>query len=224
MKYDPASLAAHVDWQLRHLMNASISTYSYQEEVIQRCEKCFSASSDKYYSADREFSPYHTGQYLVYLYFLSNTMFKRDGHGGNAEKVYCLNKLLHAVDIFFQVELPEIFGVEHPLSSVMGRAKYSDLFFFYQGCTVGGSNGYYPVIGRNVRMYSDSKIVGRSRIGNNVILSANAYVINTDIPDNSIVFGQADQIHIKRMTEEEILTRMHDIWSDQAMLSTQEKA
>lgn len=44
--------------------------------VLTRCEKCFSQISNKYYSRDGQtyFSPYHSGQWLTFLYFLSNTL------------------------------------------------------------------------------------------------------------------------------------------------------
>jgi serine O-acetyltransferase len=87
----------------------------------------------------------------------------------------------------------------------MGRAKYGNRFFFYQGCTVGGNRNKgileYPVIGENVTMYSDSKIIGNSIIGNNVLISANAYIKNEKIPDNSIVFGQSPNLIIKQRKE-----------------------
>lgn len=66
-----------------------------------------------------------------------------------------------------------------------------------QGCTVGGNKGKYPIIGENVKMFSNSKIVGSSVIGNNVWLSANVYIKDTNIPDNSIVFGTTPNLIIK---------------------------
>ncbi len=47
-------------------------------------------------------------------------------------------------------------------------------------------------------MYSNSKVLGRSHIGDYVTLSANAYVINEDIPDNCMVFGQSPNLIIKK--------------------------
>lgn len=83
----------------------------------------------------------------------------------------------------------------------MGRAEYGNHFFFYQGCTVGGNkhNGelFYLTIGNDVIMYSNSKILGDSHIGNNVGLAANTYVMNETIPNNCIVFGQSPNLIIK---------------------------
>ena len=51
-------------------------------------------------------------------------------------------------------------------------------------------------------MFSDSKILGNSHIGNNVILAANACVINQDVPNNYIVFGQSPNIVLKKLIME----------------------
>lgn len=59
----------------------------------------------------------------------------------------------------------------------------------YQGYTIGAVHGKgAPTIGDNVVMYAGSKIVGKVNIGNNVVIGANAVVIN-DIPDNAVVVG-----------------------------------
>jgi serine O-acetyltransferase len=51
---------------------------------------------------------------------------------------------------------------------------------------VGESNA--PLIGNNVDIGSGAKLLGPIRIGNNVLIGANAVVI-CDIPDNSIAVG-----------------------------------
>ena len=84
----------------------------------------------------------------------------------------------------------------------MGRGEYGDGFFFYQGCTVGGTrkNGklHYPAIGRNVHMYAHSSILGKCNIGDNVLIGAGCIVKNQDVPSNSIVFGQSPNLIIKK--------------------------
>lgn len=127
--------------------------------------------------------------------------------------MYSLNKALHGLDLYHGIELPAIWGVEHPVGSVMGRAVYGDRFFFYQGCTIGGSGGAYPRLGTDVIMYSNSKILGDSVIGNRVILSANTYVIKKNIPDNSIVFGQGRDLTIKRISNEQFTKMCGHIWN-----------
>ena len=113
------------------------------------------------------------------------------------DKLYGLLKMMASVDLFYQVALPEIFTFDHPLGSVMGRARYSNFFTFSQGCTVGNNHGKYPTFGECVFMLSNSKVLGDCNIGSNVIVSANAYIKDTDIPSGSIVFGQSPDLVIK---------------------------
>ncbi|MCD7907965.1 MAG: hypothetical protein LUH04_09870 [Clostridium sp.] len=102
------------------------------------------------------------------------------------------------------------------MGSILGRAQYSDYFFIYQGCTVGGNYKgtkiLYPSIGHHVVMYANSMVVGNSHIGNNVLISANTYIKGQDIPNNSIVFGQSPDLKIIQKTEAEILSKMKHIW------------
>lgn len=58
-----------------------------------------------------------------------------------------------------------------------------------------------PVIGNKVWIGTNAVIVGKIRIGNNVLIAPNAYV-NFDVPSNSIVIGNpARIIHNEKATE-----------------------
>jgi serine O-acetyltransferase len=167
--------------------------------VFQRCEYNFLKNENKYYSRNSEtyFSPYHSGQYTVFLYYFSNTIFKEEkDYLKLADKIYYLNRTMNGCDLFYEVELPEIFSLDHPLGSVMGRAKFGNYFAFSQTCTV-GNNNIFPVIGEHVTMSVNSMILGDSKIGNNVILGAGACVKDQDVPDNSMVFGNSPNLIIK---------------------------
>ena len=98
--------------------------------------------------------------------------------------------------------MPSIFFLDHPVGSVLGRAKYSERFSFSQNCTVGNNKGIYPTFGQNVKMMAGSKVLGNSRIGNNVIISANSYIKDFDIPSYSLVFGISPNLVIKIKDEE----------------------
>lgn len=174
--------------------------------VLERCEKNYTASDSKYYhlkSGEIIFNPYHSVQYMVFLYYLSNELYKQQKPSILCDKVYYLNKIMNGVDLFYAIELPEVFSAEHPVGSVMGRAKYGDGFFFYQGCTIGGARykdglSYYPEVGKNVRLYAHSAVLGKSKIGDNVQIGAGAIVKNQDIPSDSIVFGESPNLIIKQ--------------------------
>lgn len=209
--------------QLRKLINKQLSTffcdsldvYPYLESALLRTEKCFKRNKNKYYKSNNGnvlFSPFHSGQYSIFLYILSNTIYKESTDVDLAAKIYYLNKILHSVDLYYEIELPEYWGVEHPLGSVLGRAKYGEGLFIYQGCTVGGNNKIYPKIGKNVILYSNSTVLGDSEIGDNVLVSTGATIKDEDIPSDSIVFGQSPNLVIKRRKSEDIQRYICDFW------------
>lgn len=162
---------------------------------------------DKRYILNDEviFSPYISTQWVVFLYRLSRTLFL-DGDEIAADQVYYLNKILNSVDWLYSVKLPPHFYCEHPLGSILGRAIYGDGLFVNQGTTVGGNikdgKVIYPTIGDNVILFANATIIGNTNIGRNVIISANTYLINDNVPDNCIVFGKSPQIEIKKKSEE----------------------
>lgn len=188
------------------------------ESALNRLEANFKHRNSKIYEADgkAKFSVNHSVQYAIFLYTYSNQLYL-DGNEEFATQVYYLNKVMHSVEWFYAVNMPSIFSAEHPLCSVVGRAKLSDYLFLYQGTTIGGNRHgntlYYPQLGHHVVMCSDSKVLGDSRIGNNVILSANSYVINENIPDNCIVFGQSPNLTIKLVEEKAMAERINKICS-----------
>lgn len=54
--------------------------------------------------------------------------------------------------------------------------------------------------------------VGLPNIGNNVIVSANTYIINEEIPNNCIVFGKSPNLTIKTKSAIEIKKYTKHIW------------
>ena len=168
--------------------------------ALERTEYCFSKSENKYYIKNGEtyFNPFHSGQYSIFLYFLANSIFSLYPDVTLlADRIYYLNKALNALDLFYEVKMPDIFFLDHPVGSVMGRATYGNFFSFAQCCTVGNNKGIYPTIGQNVKMMASSTILGNCGIGDNVIISAHSYVKDTDIPSCSIVFGIHPNLVIK---------------------------
>ena len=161
---------------------------------------CFLHAENKYFQRDGSayFSPFHSGQWCIFLYYLGNSLFKASPDNRViCDKIYYLNRMLNSCDIFYEVDLPDVFFLEHPVGSVIGRGVYGNYFSFNHGCTVGKNKGICPQLGERVKMLSNSKILGNSVIGNNVIIAANAYVKDTNIPDNSIVFGVSPNLVIK---------------------------
>ena len=211
----PIHLQRYVEQQVNTFFQYEMDVGDCVKNAFARTASCLSHSSNKYDKRENAISVYNSTQYCLFLYNLSRQLFEVDGNGERAEKVYLLNKLLNSVDLFYEIELPTIWSCEHPLGSVMGRAHYSDYFYFYQGCTVGGNTRMLnPVIGEHVIMFSNSKVLGNSEIGDYVLLAANAYVKDEIIPCNSIVFGESPNLIIKQKNREEIAQTISTIWRD----------
>ena len=175
------------------------------KEVINKLDYCFNYITNKYYHWENKniFNPFHTVQWLMFLYRTAHEL--RENSVKNidlCDKIYGISKIFSSADIYYEVNMPNIWFCDHPQGSVMGRALYSDFFTFSQGCTVGNNKGRFPIIGKHVSMLSNSKILGNCTIGDYVILAANTYILDRDIPAFSLVFGSSPDITIKPMTLE----------------------
>lgn len=169
------------------------------DPALARLGACFAhiRRSDFRKNGTPRFNPYHTAQYCMFLYVLSRCAYVEARNEPLAEKLYFLNKMLNSVDLFYQVELPKVFFVDHTLGTVLGRATYGEFFSFRQHNTVGNNYGRYPVFGENVKLFAGAAVVGASHVGSNCWISAGTYVKDQDIPDNSIVFGASPNLIVK---------------------------
>lgn len=193
--------------QLGNLFEFHQSERAALEEAIEASltdvAECFRACRNKYYSRNGAsyFSPFHSGQYVIFLYFVSRHLAVRD-NVSLADRVYYLNKALNGLDLFHGVEMPWAFFLDHPVGAVIGRAEIGAGFTFCQNCTVGSSRGVFPIIGREVTLFAGSMVIGRSRIGKCSVIGAGAQVIDRDIPPYSVVSGSRDDLVIRTMSPE----------------------
>jgi serine O-acetyltransferase len=169
------------------------------QEALDRTTYAFSFCKNKYYQRDGQvfFNPLHTAQYGIFLYYLAHTVWNKHGAIALCDKLYALNKVINSLDLYFQIEMPEVFFMDHPVGTVLGRAQYGRYFSFSQNCTVGNNKGIYPVVGENVKMMSYSRIIGKCTIGNNVVIASGTFIKDQDIPDCSLVFGESPNLIIK---------------------------
>lgn len=175
--------------------------------ALERIEHCFSRMNLKYFTegGQTRFDHLHTDQYAMFLYLLSNSIHRMGEDPRLATKIYALNKALHGIDAFYEVELPEVFGFQHPIGTVLGRAKYGNYFFVYQGCSVGSNlDGVYPTIGEGVVMFGRSAVIGSSKVGSNCWLSVGTVLIDATTPGDSVVFGRSPNLVVKP-TERSVL-------------------
>ena len=170
------------------------------EESLSRLAVSFSSIRLKYYydGENALFNHLHTDQYAAFLYFLSNTAHRHE-LTALASKAYALNKALHGVDIFYEVQLPDIFLLQHPVGTVLGRGTYSNYLVVYQRCSVGANlDNCYPRLGEGVVLFGGSTVIGRAVVQENSWLSVNSVVMDEAIPPNSVVFGRSPTLVVKR--------------------------
>ncbi|WP_304165585.1 hypothetical protein [Phenylobacterium aquaticum] len=135
-----------------------------------------------------EFNYLHSSQYCIYLYYLANTIWKREADGPAATRLFLLNKALNAIDLFYEIEMPKVFFIGHSVGIVLAKASYGEHLVLYQNSTVGRHRADIPVVGEGVIIYPNSAVIGRSRVGDGAVLSQGARVVNAEVPARSMAF------------------------------------
>jgi len=164
--------------------------YRYSVDTLDRLAYCFKHIKKPYYFENNInlFNHLHGDHYAMFLYLLSNTIWEVDKNEQLASKIFLLNKMLHGIDAFYQIKLPEIFFFIHPVGTVLGNAKYSNYLVVYQNCSIGANEKLnYPIFKGSTLLFSKSSIIGDCTIGSNTIFGANSFILDTNISDNSVV-------------------------------------
>lgn len=163
----------------------------YISLALDRCEYSFSKIEKKYYqeSDDVVFDYLNADHMAAFLYLLGNSIWRGTGETETPVKLSYLNKILHGVDLFYSVKMPDIFLLVHPLGSVIGNAYYSDYLVVYQNVTIGAVDTDYPVFGKGVVLYSRSSVIGKCEVGDDVVFAANSAIVNIAVPSRTIVVG-----------------------------------
>lgn len=126
-------------------------------------------------------------QSVYLLYFSSRIAFLR-GDINMASMFYRLNRMLNAIDVFYEVELPIHTMFIHPVGTVLGRAEFGDYLVVYQGVTVGSDlNGNFPKLDGNNVLFSNSSLLANSVLGKNCGLGARAFAYNVQVNDNQFL-------------------------------------
>lgn len=206
-------LSLMVSKQLNHFIPDSFAVEASEinelmAECVDRIKNCFKWINNKYYTNEEEifFNHLQSDHYCAFIYLLSNTAYKQ-GNLPVATKLFLLNKYLHGLDLYFSVQLPEVFMLVHPVGSVIGNAQYGNFFVAYQNCTIGSTfkdgKYIYPLFGDNVIMYARSAVIGSCHIESNVVIAANSFVLNSQVDANSVVTGNYPHLAISKRTKME---------------------
>jgi serine O-acetyltransferase len=105
---------------------------------------------------------------------------------------YKIIQIVTGIELPCEVVVGRNFIIDHFGGVIVsGYAKFGDNCRIRNGVVVGlrrVDEKVAPVIGNDVDIGSGAKLLGPIRIGNNVLIGANAVVLN-DVPDNCIAAG-----------------------------------
>jgi serine O-acetyltransferase len=210
----PAELTAYLVRQMETFFpDGRVSTAAVRPHVdraLERIEHCFFHIRRRYYHTEGEtrFDHLHTDQYTAFLYFFGNTVHRANGDPSLAAKSYALNKALHGLDLYFAVAMPDIFYFMHPVGTVIGRGTFEDFLCVYQNCSIGADleAQVHPRFGRGVTMFAGSRVIGDCTVGSNCLIAAGTLILNANVSDNTVSFGQHPNVQSR--------TTQHDVIED----------
>jgi len=106
--------------------------------------------------------------------------------------LFKLIQIITGIELPCEVVVGRNFVIDHFGGIVIsGYARFGDNCRIRNGVVVGlrrVEEPYAPAIGDNVDIGAGAKLLGPIRVGNNVLIGANAVVL-TDVPDDSIAVG-----------------------------------
>ncbi|QXH44478.1 serine acetyltransferase [Pseudomonas xanthosomatis] len=118
--------------------------------------------------------------------------------------LFKLVQILTGVELPCEVQIGRNFVIDHFGGIVVsGYARFGDDCRIRNGVVVGLKNvsdPCAPVFGNNVDIGTGAKILGNIRIGDNVVIGANAVVL-VDVPDNCLAAGVPAVVKARKTRE-----------------------
>ena len=164
------------------------------DEALDRLAVCINAV--RWWKED-EFDYLHSSQACIFVYYLSNTIWRNRQNQNVATKLFCLNKALNGFDCFYDNVLPDKFFIGHSVGIVLARTTFSNYLVLYQNSTVGKNHGRAPVLGEGVVLYPNSAIIGGCNIGAGTIVGQGSSIIDADTPGHCYVFSNGGRLVFK---------------------------
>ncbi len=105
-----------------------------------------------------------------------------------------INRFFTGVEIHPGAEIGPGFFIDHGIGVVIGETtKIGKNCIIFHNVTLGGTGKHvgkrHPTIGDNVYIGTASILLGPIKVGNNVKIGANSFIIMHDVPDNATVIG-----------------------------------
>jgi serine O-acetyltransferase len=134
------------------------------------------------------FDPLISGQYASFLYYLSHEVGMMLRDEATATRLFLLNKALHGLELFYELQLPPVFAIGHTPGLVLAKAVYGSHLVLHQGCTVGRKDeGERPIIEDRVVMFPQSMVIGACHVRANTVIAPGVCLVDTSTPGDCYV-------------------------------------
>lgn len=149
------------------------------EAALERLSVCWRGLALPYFFQEGipYFNHMHSDHSAMFIYLLSRCC-AMENDWDLAERYFYLNKVLHGIDIYHQVELPSVFLFVHPVGTVIGKAKFNGPVVFYQSVTIGSkTDGQYPSFEGRAIFYASSFCIGPIVCKSDVVFGAGTQIL-----------------------------------------------
>jgi serine O-acetyltransferase len=194
-----ATLAAMVSRQIENFIpdghDAAPAIAAAMPKALQRTRHCVNQVK-----AWREggFDALVSGQYATLLYLLSRQVWLQEGDAAVATRLFLVNKALNAMELFYEIELPEVFLLGHTPGLVLAKATYGLHLVLHQNCTVGRKlNGDRPVIESGVVLFPGAMVTGRCLLRANTVVAPGVCLVDTDTPGDCYMVNSPEGVVAK---------------------------
>jgi len=108
-------------------------------------------------------------------------------------------RFLTGIEIHPGAKIGKGFFIDHGMGVVIGEtSEIGDYCIMFHNVTLGGTGKTagkrHPTIGNNVLIGTGSILLGPIKVGDNVKIGANTFIINCDVPSNCTVVGTPGRI------------------------------
>jgi serine O-acetyltransferase len=110
-----------------------------------------------------------------------------------------ISRLATGIEIHPGATIRKGFFIDHGMAVVIGETSVIGRnCSLFHNVTLGGTGKQtgkrHPTIGDNVLIGTGAVLLGPIKVGNNVKIGANTFIINHDVPDNCTVVGSPGRI------------------------------
>ncbi len=149
--------------------------------------------SDPSYNNYIEILLCHTPLWTIITYRIVNPLTKI-GLSTLPRFILTLSKTITGIEIHPKAKIGKNFFIDHGVGVVIGETtEIGDNCSLFQNVTLGGTGKHkekrHPTIGNNVLIGAGATLLGPIKVGDNVKIGAETFIIMHDVPSNSTIVG-----------------------------------